>query len=253
MLRRITLSAIGIAAVATSVSAAVPSSVAAPSGPDVAVVGEAILAGPATVAKAAAAPVPGCDDTSYALAKWKLASRFDWYYNAKGAPASVAATALTAINNGSQTVASGRNRCGATPKLTTTQLYRGTTTRVAQVSATGTCTGNDNQSVVSWGTLPSTYLAYTCVYYRPSTGAVLASDMLIDNRYHNWYTTQPAKCSNTFDLESVAVHERGHTAGLSHVDQTRSALQLMSPKSPACSTTKRLLAAGDLTGLDKLY
>jgi hypothetical protein len=254
MVRKIVSSVLGIAVLSTAVGAASSATpIAAPASSDVAVVGEAILAGPATFAKAAAAPVPGCADSAYALAKWKLAKTFQWSYNGKGAPASVASTALTAIRNASQTVASGRNRCGAKVALTSTQVYKGATTRVAQISSTGKCAGNDNLSVVSWGKLPSSYLAYTCVYYRVSTGAVLASDMLIDNKYHKWATRLPAKCSNVFDLESVAVHERGHTAGLGHVSQTRHALQVLSPKAPACSTAKRLLAAGDLAGLNVRY
>lgn len=254
MVRKIVSSVLGVTVLATAVGAASSATpIAAPAGSDVAVVGEAILAGPATFATAAAAPVPGCGDSTYALAKWKVAKPFEWSYNGKGAPASVASTALTAIRNASQTVASGRNRCGATAGLTSTQVYKGTSTKLAQVSSTGTCTGNDNVSVVSWGTLPSSYLAYTCVYYRPSTGAVLASDMLIDNKYHKWATTLPASCSNVFDLESVAVHERGHTAGLEHVAQTSHAQQVLSPNAPACSTTKRLLAAGDLAGLKVRY
>jgi hypothetical protein len=221
---------------------------------DVHVVGEAIIAGPTgTFADAvAAATVPGCDDRSYALSAWRVDKPYQWSYNAKGAPASVAAGALGAIQRGSTTVASGRNRCGTTARLTTTNEYKGATTRVAQVSTTGTCTGNDGVSVTSWGRLPSSYLAYTCVYYR-GNGTVVASDMLIDNKVHAWATTLPARCVNVFDLESVIVHERGHTAGIGHVDQARSAQQTMSPKSQPCSTTKRLLGAGDLAGLRARY
>ncbi len=228
-----------------------------PSSPDVAVIGEALLAAPAvpfgTARTGAPAQLPACEDQSYRLAPWRLTTALTWSYNPADAPDPVASTALSTLQKASQTVASGRNRCGEDAALSTAETYEGTTTRVAQVSPEGTCTGNDGTSVVSWGSLPPSYLAYTCVYYRRSTGAVLSSDMLIDNRVHQWATTLPASCARVFDLESVAVHERGHTAGLDHVDQARSAAQVMSPKQPPCSTTKRVLAAGDLTGLRSLY
>lgn len=219
----------------------------------VAVVGEAILAPTGAALPAATATTTACTDTAYALAPWRLASTYKWYYNPAGAPASVAATALPAMQTASQTVASGRNRCGTTATLTTTQQYLGATTRVAQIDANGACTGNDNYSVTSWGTLPPSYLGYTCVYYRPSTGAIIASDMLLDRKVHNWFTTLPANCSNAYDLESVVAHERGHTAGLAHVDQATHAVETMSPSTYPCAITERTLALGDLTGLKKLY
>ncbi|OLF19375.1 matrixin family metalloprotease [Actinophytocola xanthii] len=255
---RTVLAMLAFAAVATVGDVAVEP-VVAHAADDVHVVGEAIIAGPtgafaaSTTAKAAAkAAAPGCDDRSYALSPWRVDKPYQWTYNPKGTPASVAATALGAIQRGSTTVSSGRNRCRTTTRLTTTNQYKGTTTRVAQVSASGTCAGNDGVSVTSWGRLPSAYLAYTCVYYR-SNGTVIASDMLIDNSVHAWATTLPARCVKTFDLESVVVHERGHTAGIGHVEQVRSVQQTMSPRNQPCSTTKRLLGAGDLAGLRARY
>ena len=80
-----------------------------------------------------------------------------------------------------------------------------------------------------------------------------AHAVLIDNKVHQWFTTLPSGCLNKFDLQSVMVHERGHTAGLGHVDQTTHASQTMSPKTPACNTARRLLGAGDVLGLKSLY
>jgi hypothetical protein len=243
----LSLAAAALAA-ATAVSAGQPDD-------SIAVVGEAIVA-PSALADAiptTTSTTAACTDDSYALAAWRLNTTYKWYYNPSGAPASVASTALTALQSASQVVANGQNRCNNTPNLTTSQLYAGSTTKVAQISTNGTCTGNDGYSVTSWGSLPSTYLAYTCVYYRPSTGAVLSSDMLIDSKVHQWFTSLPASCKNAFDLESVAVHERGHTAGLAHVDQSTHAVETMSPKTMPCDLSKRTLAAGDLSGLQKLY
>lgn len=221
-------------------------------GDDVTVIAEAINAAPARLA-AVTSPTSDCTDTAYALAKWRLTSIFNWSYNPANTPASVTYTALNAVRTGTQSVFAGRNRCGSTPTLTITEQYLGTTTRAAQVSSAGACTGNDGASVTSWGALPANVLGYTCTYYRTSTGAVLASDMLINNVSHQWFTTMPAGCQNKFDLQSVVTHERGHTVGLSHVDQATHALSTMSPKTRACDTTKRLFSSGDLAGITALY
>jgi hypothetical protein len=234
---------------------------------DVTVVGEAIIAptafelaaGPARTAATAATTTatttvdPACLDFTYGLAAWRLPSSFTWYYNPAGAPASVASTALAAIRSGSTTMFRAGFRCGSYTPLSISHVYAGSSTRTAQVSSTGTCTGNDNVSVVSWGALPSNILAYTCVYYSTATKKVLASDVLIDNKYHQWFTTLPAGCSNMFDLQSVMLHERGHTAGLAHVDQLLHGVLNMSPKTPPCSTTRRTLGAGEVAGMKAMY
>ncbi|HEV7650832.1 MAG TPA: matrixin family metalloprotease [Actinophytocola sp.] len=246
----VAFAAVAVAPLATSAPASQPSD-------GVTVVGEAIIAGATlpvtTTATKVATPSPACVNTAYAMAPWKLTSTFKWYYNPAKAPASVSATALDTLKTGTRNVMTGQNRCGATPALKTTDAYQGTSTKVAQVSATGACTGNDNVSVTSWGDLPPTTLAYTCTYYRTGTGAVLGSDMLIDNKVHQWFTTMPASCANKFDLLSVVVHERGHTVGLAHVDQLTHAIETMSPKTRPCDTSKRLLAGGDVAGLNSLY
>ena len=200
-----------------------------------------------------AAAIPACTGTAgYALNPWRLTSTYKWYYNPTGAPASIAATALTSMQTATKSAFTGKNQCGTTTALTNTDLYSGTTTKAAQVSATGTCTGSDGTSVTSWGNLPANTLAYTCTYYKKSTGAVVESDMLIDNKVHTWFTTMPKGCTNAFDLESVVVHERLHTAGLAHVDATTYPGQVMNPKSLACNTTKRTLGSGDLAGMTAL-
>jgi hypothetical protein len=219
----------------------------------VGVVGEAIIAGDSGYAQSAAVATPGCADFAYALKPWHLPANYRWYYNPANAPAAIASTALAAITASSKTVASGYNRCGSVPNLPTKQQYMGTTRTVAQVGANGDCNGNDGRSTISWGTLPSSYLAYTCVYYQVSSGQVLSADVLIDNKAHQWFTTRPVNCVNAYDLGSVMTHERGHTAGLEHVDRGTSAAQTMSPQNLPCDTSKLLLGAGDLAGLRHVY
>lgn len=226
----------------------------APRGVRVVVVAGAIVAGdPASRALPALDATNACTDTAYVLAPWHLTGPYQWYYNPAGAPAEVAGTALPAVQTATQTVLAGLNRCGIPAALSTSQRYLGITTRAPGISPSGACTGDDGYSVTGWGPLPPSYLAYTCVYYNASTGAVLSSDLLLDNSMHRWFTTPAADCADTYDLQSVATHERGHTAGLAHVDQSRHAMETMSPATRPCDTSERLLAMGDLTGLKKLY
>lgn len=221
---------------------------------DVTVIGEAILATPTTAATLAtvADTTQDCTSTAYALEKWRLSGTHTWSYNPAGAPASVASTASTTIQRATTNLVGGQNRCGARSALAITQSYSGTNTKTAQISATATCTGNDGVSVTSWGVLPTNTLGYTCVYFKTSTGAVVSSDMML-NSTKKWFVgAVPAGCTDSFDLESVVAHERGHTAGLSHVDQTAHPRQTMSPRTLACTTYKRLLGGGDLKGLQAL-
>ncbi len=219
------------------------------------VVAHAITYDPAaanTAVSATAAADTACTDSTYALKTWKVTGTYSWYYNATGAPAAVASTALGAITSASNTVAKGVNRCGLPATFTTVYQYSGATTAKPQIGADATCTGNDGKSVTGWGALPTRVLAYTCTYFS-AKGVVLASDALIDNVAYTWFTAKPAACAGAlYDLETTMAHERLHTAGLAHVDQTRNAAQTMTPASAPCDTSRRLLGAGDYAGLKAL-
>jgi hypothetical protein len=225
-----------------------------PNTDDISVVGEAILATPTTAATAStmATTTTDCTDTAYALQKWRMSGTYTWNYNPANTPATVKENAATTIYRATANLFYGYGRCGARTILPLSHSYKGSTVKVAQVSASGTCTGNDGVSVTSWGALPTDILAYTCVYYKTSTGAAISSDMML-NSTKKWFTgITPAGCTDSFDLESVVAHERGHTVGLSHVDQATSPRQTMSPRNLACTTYKRLIGAGDMNGLKTL-
>lgn len=205
-----------------------------------------------TAARSTATVAGGvCHDPGYDLAGYQMATRFDWYYNSVGAPASVARTAQAAISQATKVVSTGLNRCGLKATLRASNWYLGGTTRPPQVSANGSCTGNDNHNVTGWGTMDKKFLAVTCTYFDSSHHAV-ASDALI-NRAYSWFTTKPQGCTYSFDVLSVMVHERGHTFGLGHVDQHAHAAAVMTPAVMACDTSKRSLSYGDYLGLVKLY
>jgi hypothetical protein len=148
-------------------------------------------------------------------------------------------------------VSTGINRCGRGAAVRASSRYLGTTARPAQVSRAGSCTGDDHRNVTGWGTMDSSFLAVTCTYFDGQRRSV-ASDALI-NRAYSWFTTQPPRCTYSFDLLSVMVHERGHTFGLGHVDQRSHAAAVMTPTVLACSTAKQSLSYGDYLGLVQLY
>jgi hypothetical protein len=191
-----------------------------------------------------------CTDVSYTLEGFRVSRSLPFYYNGAGVPASVRTGALAAIRGAAYTVATGANRCAAARKVNAGATYSGTTRRTAQLNSAGRCTGNDGYNVASWGMLPAGYLAITCVYF--SAGKVLNSDVLISTRYR-WFTSRPANCRNTYDLQSVITHEQGHTFGLGHVDPNRHGTQTMAASLMACDTSKRALGMGDYRGLVRIY
>jgi len=196
-----------------------------------------------------------CSDGTYRLSGWKLRGPYVWYYNWRGAPASVASGAADAIYYGSRTAAIGANSCGQRATVNITQQYRSYTTRTAQIDGAGRCTGNDGYNVTSWRAMSGSWLAMTCTYFVVSGNArhVTNSDAAFDTSGTAWFNTMPRGCRTAYDLRSVATHERGHTFGLGHVSQNVNPNQVMTPALHACSTAKRSLGLGDYRGLAHLY
>ncbi len=194
-----------------------------------------------------------CVDTGYAISSFKLGGIFNWYYNGAGAPGPVATTAAGAISNATMDMSRGTNRCGYPANIKATSRYVGPSHWAPQVGVSGACAGNpDSISVAGWKALSGGYLAYTCTYFSGST--VTTSDVAISTRFA-WYTTAatPRTCRGSYDLRSVMLHERGHTYGIGHVDQSAHSPEVMTPSLSPCTITKRALARGDYTALVQKY
>ncbi len=217
---------------------------------DIAVAINVIYAGEdETESRAATAAALGpCVDSAFALAAWRIRGDWPWYYNQAGTPGSIAGGALSTIHRGTWTMFTGNNHCGIPVAVPFRERYQGLTAATAQVSASGGCMGNDGRSVISWGNLPASILAFTCTYYKLSTGLMVASDTLLSVRPSWFVGNMPPNCSGRFDLESVIVHESGHVIGLAHVVQSGHSSLVMYPRTLACTTQHRWLALGDVNG-----
>lgn len=206
---------------------------------------------PGTATQPRLAGTPGsCVDGAYTLSGYKVPGTIAFRYNGAGAPASVARYATVAIANSLKAVSSGANRCKLPATVKASGVYVGSTTKAPQLNTAGGCTGNDGQNVVGWGTLPPGYLAITCIYF--VGGKVVNADVMISRKY-SWFLSRPARCVNSFDLQSVLTHEQGHTFGLSHVDPGAHGSETMGTLIGPCDISKRALGRGDYGALARLY
>jgi hypothetical protein len=200
----------------------------------------------ATATRAAAAKT--CTDGSYALSGWKDTS-FTWYFNPTGAPAAIRSTAGSAITNATLalTRACGQRKIGLNP------TFAGQTGTTPQIGAAGNCTGNDGKNVIGFRAGTGRWLGMTCTYFKTINGkkTVTGTDTALNTQYA--FFTSTANCNNAYDLTSVVLHERGHSLGLNHVDQTTHASAVMTPALSPCTIGKRTLGLGDYRGLVALY
>ena len=135
-------------------------------------------------------------------------------------------------------------------------IYAGTTVRYANVTPSARCfpAGNsDGIDVVSFGRLPDDVVAASCTY--TYAGDIWQADVML-NDTAGLFTTRPLSpsCVDSFDLEAVMTHERGHSYGIAHVENDpRGNALTMSQVLGRCDPSARSLGAGDLLALDEAY
>lgn len=119
--------------------------------------------------------------------------------------------------------------------------------RFSYLGTTSLTPRSDENSVVIWGTIPATSDPDTIAVTTTSfIGTRLVSFDIVFNRSKAWFVGAQ---SNSFDIESVALHELGHGLGLGH---TPRAGQVMYERIVS-NTLRRELQNGDLGGVRALY
>ena len=123
----------------------------------------------------------------------------------------------------------------------------------------------DKKNVHAWKPISSSAIAYARTYYYTNqfvTGAdgkmyyrAIESDVCYNTRY-GWSTSgldgTPYKSGDKIDVQTVALHELGHTLGLGDIygtDLAWDTAQIMN----SYNDIQRTLGAGDIAGVQKLY
>ena len=134
-----------------------------------------------------------------------------------------------------------RNSCGYTDQSNVASSYAGRTSVAVHTRA-------DGRSVVDFGRLAglcgsAATLACTWTFNRPISES--------DQRYNSAFRWSTTGRAGTYDIESAAAHETGHSIGLGHVSS--SAFLTMYPQICAGCTRARTLARGDVRGMRAIY
>lgn len=115
--------------------------------------------------------------------------------------------------------------------------------------------GFDDKNVVNFGPYSdNNAIAVTTVWgyfsSAPSTREIVEWDML----FNNYYTYGDASVNTSvMDLQNIATHELGHSAGMGDLSSMSCSAQTMFGYSGYGEIIKRDLANGDIKGIRKLY
>ena len=204
-------------------------------------------------------PAP-CADGHYNNLDRKVYADLKWYFNPRTIPDELSRKGATrAVKRGTANITGVHDSCRIPDRVPYRMLYQGSTRATAQLGTGGNCSGNDKDTVVSFGTLPDRALAVTCTVTTPEGGPnndrVKWSDIMLNKADFNWTTRPQARsCRGRYDVESTITHERGHTFGLAHVSESDHGNLTMSDRSNGpCQSSERSLGRGDARGLNNKY
>lgn len=202
----------------------------------------------------------GCAQSAYVTRSAYQQHTFTWVLNVDSVPSYLdRAGTERAIQQATATVARAQTPCPigdsdqATPPVA---IYSGPTRRHANVTPEVVCfpsSRSDGISVVSFGRLPEDVVAVTCTYRHD--GDIWQSDVLLSDT-PGAFTLDPhdGLCVDSYDLQAVMTHERGHSFGLGHVPESQGTDELtMSSFMGRCDTSARTLGVGDVLGLRRIY
>ena len=202
----------------------------------------------------------GCGQHGYSLRSARQRDTFTWVLNVESVPSYLdPGGAEQAMRQATATIVRGRTPCPQdvrTDPAPPPAIYAGPTRRHATVTSDHECflsSRSDGISVVSFGDLPDDIVAVTCTY--SARGDIWQSDVLL-NDDPGLFTLDlgDGTCVDSYDLQAVMTHERGHSFGLGHVPENPQADELtMSAYMAVCDATARTLGVGDVAGLRAIY
>ncbi len=178
---------------------------------------------------------------------------------AKGRPSNVSADQfIDTAKTAGWYIMTGHTECGISSDIDVKLSYQGTTTATSNIDGANRCaSANDNKSVVDFGSLSGTTLAFACTRFRTVSGwkykEIYEADIRFDNTSRSWVTKTTGCTGEKYDLLSVAVHEFGHFVGLNHAPEEGGSDLTMSPIIEPCNGGARTLGKGDIRGLEIPY
>jgi hypothetical protein len=211
--------------------------------------GTGTLPGPSAVA--ASAP-PACGDGAYTLYSHRWSRTYEWFFQRGSTPGNMSRRRVTsALRRAAVNITGARNSCGLADRVSATTSYRGRTTRAPDIGAGSGCLARDGRSVVGFGDLRSSDLAYTCWWTQG--GRAVEADVKLNRQEYRWTVKIGSGCSGSYSVEAVATHEFGHVWGLGHVSESSHGNLTMSPVIRPCQRSERTLGLGDVRGLEAKY
>lgn len=115
----------------------------------------------------------------------------------------------------------------------------------------------DEKNTASFGSYPNSgviAIANVWGYFggRPSTRELIEWDILF-NTNGDWNWGDATVSAGFMDLQNIATHELGHSAGMADLYETSCTLETMYGYSGEGETSKRDLNTGDIAGIEALY
>jgi hypothetical protein len=209
---------------------------------------------PLGIAAASARP---CDDGAFHLAGHAWATAYEWSFQAGSTPAANRKDNVeTGLLHAANAIETSRNDCGLADQVSATARYLGRTASAPNIKGTTTtvtCGTRDNDNVVGFGSLPSSFLGVACSW-SDGAGSALEGDITLSAK-HRWFALAvPKGCSGArYGIQAVATHELGHVFGLAHVSEAAHPSLTMSTAAASCTNAPLTLGLGDVRGLRQLY
>jgi hypothetical protein len=214
----------------------------------------------------------GCADATYNLIKHqhpevldhkiKWYSTMNWKFNRQSTPAETTADrAESSLRDATNHITQAHNPCGLEDNVSAGGSYQGDAGTNANINSDRQCDSDGNNvSVVSFGDLndPSGFhvLAVTCVWFtaEQTPHEIDESDIKMDTTGTDWYSHGNESCSDQWSIEAIGTHERGHSYGLGHVNETdHPNLTMSASANGTCQNSESSLGKGDILGLRDLY